>query len=283
MENTRIWGLIIVVLLVLSLAIALFSMAGGTATQSQKKENMITSNYTLTDAQVSGVNRVNIHYAGNASSFGLRFNNQSENLYNISVQRGKGVSAPNITYTKNGDVLDVNVTMDQGSADIILGNRATYNGNFETKVGGYNIYLGNNSKVENITANIKYVGGGILVLGDTTFQKIDMNVNTGGFIITSLPNKTINSGNITANTQIGGVNLQLAPSDQLGVKINGTVDLGGFNFNPQAFNIITNSSNQINIESTNFNNKQSKLQIETNIGMGGININQFNFFPINTE
>lgn len=277
MENTRIWGLIVIVLLVLSLAAAIFGMAGGTTTTTNKKANMITNNYTLTDAQAAGVNRVNINYVGNVTGFSVRFSNQTDNLYKISVEREKSASEPQVTYSQNGDVLDVNVTMDQGSADIVLGSRATYNGSFESKIGGYGIYLGNNSKVDNLKANIKYLGGGTLILGDTTFQKVDMNVNAGGFMISSMPNKTTSSGIITANAQMGGVTINLQPSDKQGVKVKGTADLGGFNINPVNFNVLTNTTSQLDIESTGYNEKPSKIEIDSTIGLGGITINMFDF------
>jgi hypothetical protein len=282
MDSIRIWGLIITVLLVVSLVVGIFGMAGGTMMESFK-ENTIKNNYTLSDAQMDGVNRVNINYVGNVSSFGLRFSNQNDNLYNISVRRDINSKEPNITYTKNGDVLDVNISVDQGSSEIVLGNRATYNGNFETKLGGYGFYMGNNSKVDNLRANIKYFGGGMVILGDTTFQKLDLNVNTGGFMITSMANKTTNGGNITANTLIGGVSINTKPSSAMGVKIKGTADLGGFNFNPSDFNVLTNSTTQLDVESAGYSDKPTKLLIESNVGLGGININMYDFFPMYTE
>jgi hypothetical protein len=192
------------------------------------------------------------------------------------------VAEPNITYTQNGDVLDVNITMDQGNADIVLGNRATYNGNFLTKVGGYGIYLSNNSKVGNISANVQYTGGGMLVIGNTTFQSVDMSVNTGGFMVNTLPGNNIN-GTVTMNVMMGGTNIQVQPNDNTGVKVKGTADMGGFNFDPKNFNVLTNTNTQLDLESTNYNNTSSKLLIENNIGLGGVNLNTFNFFPVTME
>ncbi|WP_048187879.1 hypothetical protein [Methanobacterium paludis] len=64
------------------------------------------------------------------------------------------------------------MALDSGSARVILGNRCTYNGTLNSKVGGYSIFLTNSSKVDNLNATIKYLGGGTLFLGDTSFKNM---------------------------------------------------------------------------------------------------------------
>jgi hypothetical protein len=55
---------------------------------------------------------------GNTTGLGMKFQNKSDNLYNITIDRDKGTKEPMVTYTRNGDVLDVNITLDEGNANI---------------------------------------------------------------------------------------------------------------------------------------------------------------------
>lgn len=277
MENKNIWGLIILIILLLSLVAALYNIIIPDRTSA--KEQLITNNYTLTDAQMTGINRVNINFTGNMTGMGVRFLNKSDTLYDLSIKRDEGSAEPNVTYSRNGDVLNVNISMDSGSVDLALGNRCTYNGTLQSKIGGFGILLGNQSKIENLNTSIKYIGGGMLRLEDTSFKKIDLNANLGGFLIQSQNSGINSSGNITSNVQIGGITIQIEPTEKIGVKFKGAVDLGGISFAPGAFNIIQNSTTIAELESKDFNNKTVKIQIESNVGLGGINLNMF-FMPL---
>jgi len=167
------------------------------------------------------------------------------------------------------------VALDSGSADIALGNRCTYNVDLESKVGGFSLYLNNNAKIDNLNTTIKYIGGGMLLLGDTTFNNINMNLNMGGFMIQTLSDKLQSSGTINTNVEIGGVTMQLQPSDNLGFKVKGTFDLGGLAFNPEEFNVLTNNTTTTEIETPDYNTKPTQIQMESTVGLGGININMF--------
>ncbi|MCC7550015.1 MAG: hypothetical protein KO316_00785 [Methanobacterium sp.] len=275
METKRIWGLIILVVLVLSLVAAAYSIIVGPQLESQDDKQTITTNYTLTDAQMTGINRVNVKFNGNTTGANVKFQNKSDNLYNITIEREQGSAEPTVTYTQSGDVLNVDISLDSGSADIALGNRCTYNADLESKVGGFGLYLNNQGKMDNLNTTIKYIGGGILLLGDTTFNDINMNINMGGVMIQTLSDKLKSSGTINTNVQIGGVTMQLQPSDNLGFKVKGTYDLGGFTFNPDEFNVLSNNTTTTEIETPDYNNKSAQIQMESTVGLGGININMF--------
>ncbi|BDZ68646.1 hypothetical protein [Methanobacterium ferruginis] len=125
METKRIGGLIILVVLVLSLVAAAYSIIVGPQLESQDDKQTITTNYTLTDAQMTGINQVNVKFDGNTTGANVKFQNKSDNLYNITIEREQGSTEPTVTYTQNGDVLNVDIALDSGSADIALGNRCT--------------------------------------------------------------------------------------------------------------------------------------------------------------
>ncbi|NYB52347.1 MAG: hypothetical protein HVN35_07320 [Methanobacteriaceae archaeon] len=275
MKTIRILGIVIILVLIFSLLAAANHMIAG----PQGKEKTISNNYTLNDAQIAGINRVNINFQGNTSGIGVKFQNKSENLYDISIEREENSREPSVTYTRNGDVLDVNLLLDSGSASIALGNRCTYNTNLQTKVGGFGLYLDNNGKLDNVNTSIKYVGGGTVVLGNSTFNRMDLSVNLGGFAVQVLPEKFSSTGTIHTNIQIGGVNLQIQPASNLGYQVKGTVDLGGLIFEPNNFNVLVNNTTNTVIESKDYSKKSSKLQIESTVGLGGVNINMF-YMPL---
>lgn len=272
METLRIVGILILLVMLLSLVAAAYSMV--MAPQNQK-EQTISTNYTLSDAQMQGVNRVNLNYKGNTTGLGVRFNNQSDNLYNITIDRDKGSKEPNVTYTRNGDVLEVNVTLDDGSADIKLGNRCTYNTTAETKIGGFGIILDNQAKMDNLNLTLKYAGGGMLLLGDATFNRMDLNNNLGGFMIKTFSDRVKSNGTINTNIQIGGVILQLPTADNVGYKVKGTTDIGGVMIEPQGFNVLVNNTTNTEIETKDYQSKSIKIEIVNIIGLGSLNINLY--------
>ena len=283
MENRRLWGIIIIAVLIAAFCTAIYATAFGVVNNQKQEKQTITNNYTLTDAQMAGVNYVNFNFEGNATGVGVVFKNSSDTLYNITTKRDNNSKEPEVTYTRQGDVLNVNMKLDSGSADVVLGNRCTYNGTLNSKVGGYSVILTNGSNVDNFNGTIKYIGGGMVYLGDTSFNHMDMNVNTGGFMIQGVNPKIKTNGSIATNVQIGGVTINLKPSNT-GLKIMGMVDLGGNTFEPDAFDVIQNSTNLLDMQTKGYNDQPVKLQINNTIGLGGLNVNTFMMpFPMNYQ
>jgi hypothetical protein len=274
METVRIGGIIIIIILLLSLVAAAYSMI---MVPQHQQEETITNNYTLSDADMAGVNRVNLNYNGNTTGLGMKFQNKSDNLYNITIDRDKGTKEPNVTYTRNGDVLDVNITLDEGNANINLGNRCTYNTTIYNKIGGFGVLLDNQAKLDNLNVTQQYMGGGMLLLGDATFNRTVLNTNLGGFMIKALPGRMKSGGNITTNVQIGGVTLEIPAADNLGYRVRGTYDIGGMLFTTEEFNVLVNTTNTTEIETKNYQSKSIKLNIENILGVGSVNINMFSF------
>ncbi len=244
---------------------------------SEEKQE-ITKQYKLLDSQMAGINYVNFNFTSNAGGFGVSFQNKSDLIYDITFERDKNSKEPSITYNKKGDVLNVNIVLDSGSANVILGNRCTYNGTFDTKAGGFSLMLANDSKVDVFNTTIKYAGGGMVNIADTSFNHLDMNVNTGGFMIQSDKLGIKKDGSISTGVEIGGVTVQLKPVDKIGIKIKGTVDLGGIAIEPTGFEVIKNNTTFLDAQTKNYNKKAVKLQIESTVGLGGINMNMMPIF-----
>jgi hypothetical protein len=278
MESRRFWGIVILIILIAAIFTAFYATAFKFGTDQAKEGQKITNNYTLTDAQLAGVNYVNFNFNGNTTGVDVSFQNKSDSLYDITVERGNSSKEPVLTYNQQGDVLNVNMDLDSGSAKVVLGNRCTYNGTLESKLGGFSMILNNNSKVDTINSTIKYLGGGLLALGDTSFKNVNMNVNSGGFMIQSLKSGPKTNGTISTNVQMGGATLQLKDSESLGFKIGGTVDFGGITFEPANFDVIQNQTNLVELNTKGYQDKAVKININNTVGLGGLTINMFTMF-----
>lgn len=282
MEARKFWGLVIIAVLIVALISAVYITTWGFSQRQEVQQTgagQVTNNYKLTEAEMAGVNYVNFNFTSNTSGVDVSFQNGSGNLYDITVVRDNDTQEPTVTYTRDGDVLNVNVAMDSGSATVLLGNSATYNGTFTSKIGGFSLSLGNNSKIDNLTSNIKYVGGGLVVINDTSFNTLNLNANVGGFQIQAeKPTIRTTNASVFTNIQIGGITVQATSQDNLGIKLNNVVDLGGISIPNEGFEILQNSTTIANIQTAGFAGKTNKLEINSNVGLGGININTF-FFP----
>lgn len=281
MESKRFWGIVVIVILVAAFCTAVYITAFGYPGVAGEQERVkeLTREYELLDSQLSGVNYVNLNFTSNSGGYSVSFQNKSDSLYDITIHQDKNSTPASLTYNKVGDVLYVNANMDSGSADVILGNRCTYNGTFDTKAGGISIIMANNSKVDTFSTNIKYVGGGMVLIGDTAFNQINLNANMGGFLIRGERPNIRQNGAISTGVQLGGVTIQVLPDDKTGLRINNLFDIGGVNFEPANFEIINNTTNSMDIQTKGFDNKTIKLQINNTVGLGGVNINMMMFWP----
>jgi hypothetical protein len=122
----------------------------------------------------------------------------------------------------------------------------------------------------------------MLNIVDTSFNKLNMNVNLGGFTIQGENSNIKKSGIISTNVQIGGVNAIIRPKNDVGIKIRATTDLGGFSFEPSGFEVIKNDTTALDIQTVGYNNQNIKLQVDNVIGLGGMNINMFSI-PLPTQ
>jgi hypothetical protein len=281
METKKILGIIIIMVLLAAIITAIYITAFGNV-QQENDRTQIKNSYKLTNAEMQGINYVNINLISNTSSVDISFQNNSDSIYDITVNRDNNSKEPSVTYNKQGNILNVNILLDSGSTRLVLGNKHTYNGTFDTKVGGFSASLTNDSKIDNFSTNIKYIGGGMLNIVDTSFNKLNMNVNLGGFTIQGENSNIKKSGIISTNVQIGGVNAIIRPKNDVGIKIRATTDLGGFSFEPSGFEVIKNDTTTLDIQTVGYNNQNIKLQVDNVIGLGGMNINMFSI-PLPTQ
>ncbi|BAW31028.1 MAG TPA: hypothetical protein PLO64_04410 [Methanothermobacter sp.] len=268
MNAEKFFSIIIIIVLV-----AAFLTAAAAPLFKPKDEKAVTDTFTLNESQVSGIKYVNINVESNSSGVAIEFKNTTGSVYSIETERNVGAAKPTVNYTVEGDTLNIDMKLDEGSATVLLSNKYTYNVTTNSKIGGVALILGNDSKIDSINSTIQYAGGGLLIVDKTAFKNISMQVNTGGFYIAVDP-EFKGGGSIIANVTMGGVTV--APMDpSLPIKLIASVDLGGITFKPSGFNVIKNTTNYLEMQTKSYGSSSDKLEIISGVGLGGVNIGTF--------
>lgn len=269
MNLEKFFGIIIIVVLVVA-----FLTAAVAPLFKPAEEKVIKDTFILNESQVSGIKQVNINVESNASGVVVSFSNGTDSVYAIETERSPGDAKPTVNYTVEGDTLNIDVMLDEGSANIMLLNRYTYNVTTRSKVGGLAIVLGNNSKVDHINSTIQYAGGGALLIDKATFKNVSMNVNTGGFYIALLNPVFKGNGSIVTNVTVGGVTV--APMDpSTPLRIIASIDTGGITVKPDGFNVLKNTTSYLEMETKSYKSSKNKLEIICGVGLGGVSIGTF--------
>ncbi len=268
MESRKILDILILIIM-----IAAFLTAAVSSAWQPGKEKEVIENHTLAENQVSGIKNVNIDMESNGAGYFIGFSNNTSSVYDIQTVRSPDSPKPRINYTRNGDTLNIKMKMENGSARIILSNKYLYNVSMKSKVGGFALLLSNNSKIDTLNSNIQYAGGGSLVLGNTTFNQINLNVNSGGFYIMGAEPQL--NGSINATVNIGGITLDVSSLRNQSIKIVSGVDMGGITFKPEGFKILKNTTNFVEIQTLSYEGSKTRLDIRCNVGVGGVSINIF--------
>ncbi|MBK6586616.1 MAG: hypothetical protein IPG26_07070 [Coprothermobacter sp.] len=204
----------------------------------------------------------------------MKFENGTDFIYSIETERGLEDAKPIVNYTVEGDTLNVDMGLDEGSVNILLSNRYIYNVTTRSKVGGITLVLGNDSKVDKVNSTIQYAGGGTLLVDKATFKNVSMNVNTGGFSIALLNPEFKGNGSIVTNVTIGGVTVaQMDPSYPLRIVAN--VDIGGVTFESTGFNVIRNTTSYLEMETGSYKSSGNRLEIICGVGLGGVSVGTF--------
>lgn len=261
MDRMNIAGAVLLIVLVAAFIVA------SAAPLLQPKDKEAAQNFTLNSSEVSGVRYVNVNLESNASDVELEFTNTSERVYTVETQRNSTGPVPGVKHAVNGENLNLNITMDTGTARIILSNKYIYNITIRTKTGGLMVVLANDSRIENLNSTIQYAGGGTVLIGNSTFRNASFRVNTGGFYIADLHQNLRASGNLSTDVTIGGTALAISPENVL--RITGSVDYGGIAFEPAGLRVIRNSTSYLELEGS------GKIGIINRVGLGGVNVGVF--------
>ncbi|MGB9838384.1 hypothetical protein [Methanothermobacter sp.] len=261
MDRMDIAGAVLLVILVVAFITA------SAASLLPRGEEDVAENFTLNPAEASGVRSVNVNLESNASGVELEFTNTSDRIYTVETERSSGTQRPVVNHTVNGENLNLNITLDTGSARILLSNRYIYNITLKTRTGGFRIVLSNDSRIENFNSTIQYAGGGTVLIGNSTFRNASFYVNTGGFYIADMDQNVRATGNISTEVTIGGISLAVSPENIL--RITGSVDYGGIGFEPAGFKVIKNSTTYLQLQGS------GKLEITDRVGLGGIDVGVF--------
>lgn len=263
MDLKRIFSIIIFVIFVSGF------LVGALAFINKKEDENIIKNFKLKESEFPGVKYVNITIESNTSGVKLSFENSTNEICNFNV--GHNIKTnPVFNYTIYGDTLNVKLKLNKGSTSVFLSNKYIYNITINDKVGGVEITLGNNSKIDMLNVNINYFGGGKLKIQDVVFKNIKLNVNTGGFNI--LNTGHLYNGSINTNVTIGGVSMLLNSLSP--IRIISDVDSGGISFNANTKNavILENTTNHLELETKSYTLSKNGVEVVNKVGLGGINI-----------
>ncbi|OED30139.1 hypothetical protein [Methanosphaera sp. WGK6] len=261
MENSKIVGILIIVVLILSIGII-----GYNATINVYKHSGDTSETILEDSQLSQITdnettssaiktiNLNIHQKTGATEIEFA---DTDDVYKITTN-GQFNTTTNVTYSENGDVLNIDINSDEDENTIVLSNKYVYNINETSTYGGFSINVNNKARINTLNTNITMGGVNVEFNGGslTTFNN---QINTGGVNIEGTPS---GETNINSNIVIGGFNAKIG---QVG-HVFTTTDLGGSNLD--GYQTISD----MEYKGVDFDNSQNKITITSKIQIGGLNI-----------
>ncbi|WP_455644738.1 hypothetical protein [Methanosphaera sp.] len=261
MENSKIVGILIILALILSVGIIgynatinVYKHSGDTSETilEDSKLSQITDNETTSSA-VKTVN-LNIHQKTGATSIEFA---DTDNVYKITTN-GQFNTTTNVTYSENGDTLNIDVNSDEDENNIVLSNKYVYNINETSTSGGFDITINNKARINTLNTNIT-IGGVNVEFNGGSLTTFNNQINTGGINIEGTP-----SGETTINSNIvvGGVNAKIG---QIG-HVFTTTDLGGSSLDSYQ----TISDNEY--KGVDFDNSQNKITFNSKIQVGGLNI-----------
>ncbi|MDE4078834.1 hypothetical protein OTK55_07365 [Methanosphaera sp. Vir-13MRS] len=261
MKGDKIIGILIIIALIISVCLVGYSLYNGI----QEEQSNITYQQ-LTEDQLSQILQNNTNNSSiqrvvlniNSPTGGANINfTDSNNIYNISSDNNKG----KVTYAVNGDTLEVNVTGNETGNNIVLSNKYNYDINVNYVAGGYAINVSNGARVNSLNSNMT-AGGANIDLNGGSLNNLNFETSVGGVNIEGIPN---GQTNIATTIDIGGVNIGLnQPVGHIISKIN----LGGTNSNNNYQNVSATE-----FKGNNFDSSSNRLELNSNIQMGGVNIN----------
>jgi len=188
--------------------------------------------------------------------------------------RGQNASALEITRATENHVLDVNMYGEAGALNLTLGRSLQYNGSLNLRIGGATIRLDQYANVSKFEVNIEYIGGVVLdIHNGASFEQFDLAVDLGGVLLNIDADHIVKDGAINVSTNIGGVSMgiNVINSAQVGISLEGTVDVGGITTNNNQF-IGTTSNTHCSLKTANYQSAGKKIDIEAETGLGGITL-----------
>ncbi len=268
MDGNKILGIIIVIALILSVAAVGYSAVNNA--MNPDKENVVQTqllldeselNYTEFSAPNSTISTVNLHIDQKVGGVDIKFADNASNVYNITSNDEEN-STTNVTYTQDGDHLDVNIVSDKSDQTIILSNKYAYNISANMVTGGLTADITDNAQIDELNVN-STLGGINLAFNGGSLNTSNIRITSGGLNIVGEPKgvTTINS-----EIEIGGINIQ---TENPIADIFSNIDVGGIS--PGDYQQVSDTEYKGN----SFDSSENKLIINNNIKVGGVNTRSF--------
>lgn len=174
------------------------------------------------------------------------------------------------TQSNGGQTLRVDLYGKSGGLNITLGKNYQYNGTFGVKIGGVTMKLGSYSNITRFAVSIRYFGGLMLdIADDAAFQEIDLSVDVGGLQLNINADTLRNNGRINGDINIGGFTMAVGvDTEEVGVSLDATTDIGGLNINHKGFEGPTSQSS-CSVKTPNYSQAAHKIDTEFTVGLGG--------------
>ncbi|MDO5821526.1 hypothetical protein [Methanosphaera sp.] len=268
MNLEKIGGIIIILILILSIGLTVYSTTLNPTTADNSSNKSVT-NITLTENQLidelskndtpTNISVVNLNIKQKTGSIDIKFAD-SDNIYNIKSKNDANTKT-DVTYTSNPDgSLDVNVNSKDAENEIILSNKYTYNINGQIVSGAVITNSTANSKINSMNFN-NTLGAYVFDLNGGSINNVNVDLTLGGISIEGTPS---GETTMTSTVTIGGVELDLNKDV---ANINSHIELGGSNIknNPSNTEYITYTS-------PNYASSNDKFNLNNDIKIGGLNM-----------
>ena len=271
MNGNKIFGIIIIIALILSVALAGYS-AVNKVVENDDDAKVVQTQFVMDESElnktgledtVNGtISTVNLNINQKTGGTQIEFADDTTAVYTITANDDATSTATNVTAQQDESTLNVNIESNSSDNKIVLSNKYNYNisGNFVA--GGFEANLNNNSKVDDMNINAT-LGGITLNLNDGTLNTLNSHITTGGLNIMGEPN---GETAINSEIEIGGVNLQLT---QPVADIFTNIEVGGIN--PGDYQKVSDNEYKGN----EFDSSENKLIINNTIRLGGVNTQSF--------
>lgn len=255
MNNKKLLGIIVIILLILTIITSAYSSYIIHDDQNYTT-NVLNAQNLETPVTTLNLN-INQSYGGCSVKFV-----DSDNIYEINSSKSKDTSEhTSVTYTQNGDQLDVNIDSTSYENVILLSNRYKYNIKCKNMAGGYVFNISENANIDSLDTTLG-IGGCEIQLEGGVLNNFHNQITVGGMVIEGEPNGLVN---INSTIAIGGLQMQL---NNPVYNINSTVTFGGVDVN----HTDTDNENSTNLiyKDSNYDTSTNRVNLHSDIQIGGL-------------
>lgn len=267
MNGGKILGVLIIIVLILSVAVAGYN----TLTKSTDNDEKIVQttsvmdesdlNQTFTEDGDDSIQTVTLNINQKVGGSRISFADNSSTIYNITSNNEENKTTT-VTTNQNGSNIEVNIDSEEADNEIILSNKYNYTINGDIVTGGFSSNISKNAHIDEINLNLT-AGGVDIEFDGGSLNTLNSMITTGGLNIIGEPK---GETRINSEIEVGGLNLQI---DKPIADIFSEIEVGGIN--PGDYQQIGDKEYKGNL----FDSSENKLIINNTIRLGGVNTQSF--------